>query len=75
MSKGSKYNTKPKYWKKRINKPGWSWGYYTCRVGGGGKSGKFPFSHIRRSKFFKNLDCTRISMRKLWMREYWYWDI
>lgn len=72
MSKESKYNTKPKYWKKRINKPRWSWGYYNSRVEG---KRKFPFSHIRRSKFFKNLDCTRVSMRKLWMRKFWYLSI
>lgn len=74
MAKGKKYNTPCKYWNKRLNKRGWSYGRYNCRIGGG-ISGKFSFRHIRRSKFFKNLDVTKLSMKKLWRREWWWWDI
>ena len=72
MSKGKKYNTPKRHWNKRIAKRGWSWGYYSCRVGG---KDKFTFKHIRRSKFFKRIDAMKLSMTKLWRREWWAWDI
>lgn len=72
MSKGKKYNTPKRHWNKRIAKRGWSWGYYNCKVGG---KDKFTFKHIRRSKFFRRIDAMKLSMTKLWRREWWAWDI
>lgn len=72
MAKGKKYKTPKRHQNKRTPKRGWSWGYYNCRVGG---EDKFTFKHIRRSKFFKRLDVMRLSMTKLWRREWWAWDI
>lgn len=68
MSRGKKYKTPAKYLHKRIGKV-----YHYWRVGEG-KSGKYSFKHIRRSKYFKSLDAIKLSMLKLWKRELWFWN-
>lgn len=77
MSRGKKYNTPKRFWKKMSRKPRpWyarqSWRKFSPHVIGR-KHNKFKW-HYRQKKWYNEQNVSHMSMRFPTSHELWFWD-